>query len=127
MMIHDNEVFHDEITIDEKTNAIMKSSNNKSFDIDDLHATMIKNLCTKATFFLMTILNAGNIMCGHGRSHESSSYANQTKRDMMNALHIDHSQLPVISAKRWKQNLQLESHLDVNGLLGDKQGVSDRK
>ena len=101
----DNEVFH-EITINELKNAVLKSSNRKSFDIDGLHVTMIKNLGTKALFFLLTIFNAcWNIMCGHGRSHESSSYANQTKRDVMNALHLDHTQSPVISAKRWKEYL----------------------
>ena len=43
---HDIEVFHDEITFDELRNAILKSSNTKSFDIDGLHLTMIKNLGT---------------------------------------------------------------------------------
>ena len=56
-------------------------------------------------------------MCGHGRSQELSSYANQTKRDMTNALHFYHSQSPVVSTKRWKEYLQP----DVNLLLGDEQ------
>ena len=72
---------------------------------------------------------AGSIMCGHGRTHESYSYASQTKRDMMNALHIDHSQSPVISAKHWKENLQLESNrisIRMDCLVTNRR-VSDRK
>ena len=55
---HDNEVFHDKFTFDELKIAILKSSNTKSFDIDGLHVTMIKNLVTKALLFLLTIFNA---------------------------------------------------------------------
>ena len=55
---HDLEVFHDEITFDELKNAILKSSNTKSFDIDGLHLTMIKNLGFKALVFLLKIFNA---------------------------------------------------------------------
>ena len=95
---HDNEVFHDENTFDELKKAILKSGNTTSFDTDGLQVTMIKNLGTKALLFLLTVFNA----CweNHGRSHESYSYATQSRRDMMNALHIEHSQSPVISAKR---------------------------
>ena len=101
---HDIEVFHDEITFDELKKAILNSSNTKSFDFDGLHLTMIKTLGTKALLFLLNIFNAcWSIMCGHGRSHESYSYASQTKRDMMSALHIDHSQSPAILANCWKE------------------------
>ena len=55
---HDIELFHDEITFDELKNAILKSSNTKSFDIDGLHLTMIKNLGSKALLFLLNIFNA---------------------------------------------------------------------
>ena len=67
---------------------------------------------------------AGIIMCSQGRRHESYSYANQTKRDMMNALHwlLSSSShigktLKRILATRIKS--QITSH--VNGLLGDEQ------
>ena len=55
---HDTEVFHDEIIFDEVKNANLKSSNTKSFEIDGLHVTMMKNLGTKALYFLLTIFNA---------------------------------------------------------------------
>ena len=86
----DNEIFHDEITFDELKNAILKSSNSKSFDFDSLHVTMIKNFGTKALLFLLTIINAfWEYHVWLWMEHETYSYANQTKRDMMNALHID--------------------------------------
>ena len=81
-----------------------------------------RNWALKYSFFCWLFsMHDGNIMCGHGLSHESSSYANQTKRDMMIAPHINHFQSPAISAKRWTEYLQLESNRDVNGRLEDKQ------
>ena len=47
-------------------------------------------------------------MCGYGETAESSSFANQIKRDMMNAAHIDHSQSPAFLGKIVEKNLQQE-------------------
>ena len=69
---HDNDVLRDGISIDEMKNDNLKPSNTKSFDIDGLHVTMIKNSGTWAFLCWIFSMLAGNIMCGHGRSHESS-------------------------------------------------------
>ena len=101
---HDIEVFHDEITFDELKNAILKSSITKPFDIDGLHLTMIKNLGTKALLFLLNIFDA---CWGY---HVWPWTESRVVFIRMNALHIDHSQSSVISAKRWKEYLQPESN-----------------
>ena len=72
---HDKEVYHEEITIDDLKNAILKSSNTESFDIESLHMTMIKNLGTEALFF-----SAEYFQCLLGISCVASQLHTQTKQ-----------------------------------------------
>ena len=105
-------------------NAVLKSSNTKSFDIDGVHLTMIKNLATKALLFLLNTFNAcweyhvwpwteSRVVfirkpnkerydeCSSYRPHSISSHIGKT--------------LERILATR------IKSKLIVNGLLGDEQ------
>ena len=118
------EVFHDETTFDELKNAILKSSNIKSFDIDGLLLTMIKNLGTKALLFLLNIFNACweyHVWPGtesrvvfirkpnKERYDECSSY-----RPLSNSSNIGKTLERILATRN-------KSHLDMNGLLGDEQ------
>ena len=108
---HDIEVFHDEVTFDELKNAILKSSNTKSFDIDGLHLTMIKILGTKALLFLLIIFNAcWEYHVWPWTESRVVFIRKPNKERYYECFHIDHSQSPVISAKRWKGYLQPESN-----------------
>ena len=121
---HDIELFHDEITFDEMKNAILKSSNTKSFDIDGLHLTMIKNLGTKALLFLLNIFNAcweyhvwpwtdSRVVFirkpNKERYDECSSY-----RPLSISSHIGKTLERILATR-------IKSYIDVNGLLGDEQ------
>ena len=110
-----NEIFHDEF-IDEFKNAILISSNTKSFDIGGLCVTMMKNLGTKA-IFLLTIFYACLEYHVWSWTELRVVFIGKRNKEMMNALLIDHSQgtLERIHATR------IKSHLDVNGLLGNEQ------
>ena len=120
---HEIEVFHDEITFDELKNAILKSSNTKSFDIDGLHLTMIKHLGTKALHFLLNIFNTcweyhvwpwteSRVVFirkpNKERYDECSSY-----RPLSISSHIGKTLERILATR-------IKSHLDVNGLLGDE-------
>ena len=120
---HDFEVFHDEITFDELKNAILKSSNTISFDIDGLHLTMIKNLGTKALLFPLNIFNAcweyhvwpwteSRVVFirkpNKERYDECFSY-----RPLSISSHIGKTLEKLLATR-------IKSHLDVNGMLGDK-------
>ena len=121
---HDIEVFHDKITFVELKNAILKSSNTKSFDIDGLHLTMIKNLGTKALLFLLNIFNVcweyhvwpwteSRVVFirkpNKERYYECSSY-----RPLSISSHIGKTLERILATR-------IKSYLDVNGLLGDEQ------
>ena len=128
---HDIEVFHDEITFDELKNAILKSSNTKSFDIDGLHLTMIKNLRTKALLFLLNIFNAcweyhvwpwtdSRVVFirnpNKERYDECSSY-----RPLSISSHIGKTLERILATR-------IKSYLDVNGLLADeKEGFRSKR
>ena len=119
---HDIEVFHDEITFDELKNAILKSSNTKSFDIDGLHLTMIKNLGTKALLSLPNIFNA----CWeyHVWPWTESRVVFIRKTNKKRYEPFSYRPLPISSdiGKTLERTLatRIKSHLEVNGLLGDK-------
>ena len=104
-------------------NAILKSSNTKSFDIDGLHLT-IKNLGTKALLFLLHIFNACWVYhvwpwtdsrvvfirkSNKERYDECSSY-----RPLSISSHIGKTLERILATR-------IKSYLDVNGLLGDEQ------
>ena len=55
---HDDDVFQNEITINDLKNDTLKSSNTISFDIDGLHGTMMKNVGTETLFFALNISNS---------------------------------------------------------------------
>ena len=121
---HDIEVIYDEITFDELKNAILKSSNTKSFDIDGLHLTMIKNLGTRALLFLLNTFNAcweyhvwpwtdSRVVFirkpNKERYDECSSY-----RPLSISSHFGKTLERILATR-------IKSYLDVNGLLGDEQ------
>ena len=89
---------------------MLKLSNTKSFDIDGLHVTMIEILGPKALLFLLTIYNACWEYHMWPWTESRVVFIRKPNRDMINALQIDHSQSPVISAIRWEEHLQLESN-----------------
>ena len=103
----------------------MNSSNNKSFDIDGLHSTMIKTLGIKALFFLPNVFNAcWEYQCGHGRSHESVIFIRKPNKERYDECS---SYRPLSISSHVGKTLErilatrIKSHLDVNGLLGDEQ------
>ena len=121
---HDIEVFHDEITFDELKNAILKSSNTKSFDIDGLHLTMIKNLGTKALPFLLNTFNACweyhvwpwtesrvVFICKPNKERYDECSSN---RPLSISSHIGNTLQRILATS-------IKSYLEVNGLLGDEQ------